>query len=83
MGSTAYAEDDRSAPMLVGHAAMSKHVPDDRALPMEVTKLQAGSPEAKVAMLQNMLSQSKLFYNYFPLLKWRNSLWSASQLQIH
>ena len=34
---------------------LAKDVPDDRAIPLEATKLTPGSPEAKVAMLHNML----------------------------
>ena len=51
--------------MLVGYTFVKKDVPDDRALPIEVTKLSAGSPEAKVAMLHNMLSLSFANLNYF------------------
>ena len=35
---------------------VARDVPDDRAVPMETTKLVPGSPEAKVAMLYNMLN---------------------------
>ena len=35
---------------------VARDVPDDRAIPLEATKLAPGSPEAKVAMLHNMLN---------------------------
>ena len=35
---------------------VARDVPDDRAVPLEATKLAPGSPEAKVAMLHNMLN---------------------------
>ena len=37
---------------------VARDVPDDRAVPMETDKLVPGSPEAKVAMLYNMLNMS-------------------------
>ena len=35
---------------------LAKDIPDDRAIPLEASKLTPGSPEAKVAMLHNMPS---------------------------